>query len=464
MARHTAWEVLRSGSPTPLRNVDAAAERAGLDPRDRALARRLVGCEVRQRGTLRALVARFARGKPSADLATHLRLGLVQLFLLDRIPPHAAVSETVRAVADTLGLAKARAANAVLREALRARRAGSSGDARRDLVGRPWHFDGAIFRDPNEHPLLWMEDALSLPAQLGKRWVARLTRATAERLAREALAEPPLSIVVLEGEREMLAAELEPLLGPTQGQAGEEGAHQGTAGENAGTLRRASHPTVLLAPASATEALLASAAFAAGRITVQGATALRAAELVAARAGERVLDLCAAPGGKGALLARAGASVLSLDLSPARLARLPAGYARLAPRARFLAAASDGTAAVARDARFDAVLLDAPCTNTGVLAARPEAKWRFGPAGLKELALLQARLLDEAAERVRPGGRLVYSTCSLEPEEGERVVRAFLDRRPSWGNLADEALDLPDPEGGGPIDGGYRARLERAGP
>ena len=124
MPRVRAWRILRSGSTTPLREVDRAADQAEMDPRDRALLRKLVGCEVRRRGTLRALVARFARGKPNADVAAHLRLGLVQLFFLDRVPVHAAVSETVRAARDTIGMGRSRYVNAVLRAVLRARRSG----------------------------------------------------------------------------------------------------------------------------------------------------------------------------------------------------------------------------------------------------------------------------------------------------------------------------------------------------
>ena len=103
MPRHAAWNVLRSGTTTPMRAVDREAERRGLEPRDRALLRRILGTEVRRRGTLRAILRTFANGKLSQDIAAHLRLGLAQLFFLDRVPPHAAVSETVRATSDTIG-------------------------------------------------------------------------------------------------------------------------------------------------------------------------------------------------------------------------------------------------------------------------------------------------------------------------------------------------------------------------
>ena len=106
----------------------------------------------------------------------------------------------------------------------------------------------------------------------------------------------------------------------------------------------------------------------------------------------------------------------------------------------------------------DAVLLDAPCSNTAVLAGRPGARWRFGPASLRALTELQSRLLACAARRVRPGGRLVYSTCSLEPEEGERMISDWLADNAGWG-LEEEHTLSPSTQAGGPVDGGYAARL-----
>jgi len=393
MSRIGAWMVLRSGSPAPLREVDRVARERGLDPRDRGLMRHLVGCEVRRRATLRALVAHFARGKPSADMAAHLRLGLAQLFLLDQVPPHAAVSETVDAASRTLGQSKGRYVNGVLRSALRARREGHCGDPRQDIPGRPWHMAEPVFRDPVEHPLLWAEDTLSIPAALQKRWIKRHGEERARELALAALDEPRLSLRAVGIPREQLIAELvaaglpEPMPGR--------------------------HPDILLLAPDAGPALFESAAFQEGRLAPQGETALRAAELLEAQGGERILELCAAPGGKTAFLAGRGARVTALDLNPRRLARLPGGLERLELSASCVA--SDGARALAPGAAFDGVLVDVPCSNTGVLSARPGARWRFGPQSQASLKELGARLLEEASEHVRPGGRLVYSTCSIEP-------------------------------------------------
>ena len=442
MARLTAWRILRSGSTAPLRLVDAYCARAGLDDRDRGLVRQLVGTDVRRRGTLRALVKMEARGKPSADVAAHLRLGLAQLFFLDRIPVHAAVSETVRAATNSIGLGRGRYVNAVLRSVLRTRRSGSSGDPQRDLVNAPWHLDKPLFRNPDEHPALWAEAALSLPSALFKRWTRRHGHDGATALALQALREPALSLVCTGGNREAMALALDEVGVPS---------------------RPGRHERILLAEHGATGAVLASAAFTSGALTIQGETALRAAELLGAKPGERLLDLGAAPGGKSAALALTGATVLAVDKNPRRLAFMPAALERMGVSGRVQALASDGLTALAPNATpFDGALVDAPCTNTGVLAARPGARWRFGPTNLAQLVTLQGELLDQAARQVSKSGRLVFSTCSLEPEEGPQGARAFLTRNPGW-TLAEEHLDLPSADQEGPLDGGYRALLRREG-
>jgi 16S rRNA (cytosine967-C5)-methyltransferase len=225
--------------------------------------------------------------------------------------------------------------------------------------------------------------------------------------------------------------------------------------------RNGSHPQILLVPSEHTEKVLASDLFARGAITVQGETALRSAEMLGPRAGERLLDVCAAPGGKTAVLAECGARVLACDSSLERLVRVRAGLRRLGSAGGVDLVVCDAARGLATDS-FDGVLVDVPCSNTGVLAQRPEARWRFGPASMQSLASLQERILVGCASRVRPGGRLVYSTCSLEPEENRRRVQTFLASHPAFA-LEEEKEALPDPRApGGPVDGGYAARLRRA--
>lgn len=441
MVRVLAWRILRSGAPMPLREVERAAAHAGLDARDRGLLRRLIATDVRRRATLRVLVEHFARGRIDADLAAHLRLGMIQLLFLDQIPDHAAVSETVEAARETLGERASRIANSVLRKAIAVRASGQSGDPRRDLPLRDVHLTVPVFHDPAEHRLLWAEETLSMPVALVKRWIRRYGEERALLLARLGLEEPPLSLRVTARAEDALSitSELDTLGVP---------------------ITPGRHPRILLAPAEHAERVLNATLFASGALTVQGESALRAAELCDARPGERWLDLCAAPGGKSAVLAERGARVLALDLDPRRLARAGETFARLGVAAGTTRVAADGAAVLAPES-VDGVLLDAPCSNTGVLAQRPEARWRFSSASQQELAVLQARLLAEAAAAVRAGGALVYSTCSIEPEENQRRVRAFLEQHPRF-TLEREIEALPAPLAeGGPIDGGYAARLVR---
>jgi len=202
-------------------------------------------------------------------------------------------------------------------------------------------------------------------------------------------------------------------------------------------------------------------AFREGRITIQGETALRAAELVDARPGERILDLCAAPGGKTAVLAAAGVHVVARDVDEKRVARITNTLERLQLQSNVTLSVGRGTEGL-EPASFDAVLVDAPCSNTGVLGKRPAARWRFSNASQTELGAIQTALLADGARCVRPGGRLVYSTCSIEPEENQRRVKAFLESHPEF-TLEAELDALPQTrQPRGPMDGGYAARLRRA--
>jgi 16S rRNA (cytosine967-C5)-methyltransferase len=440
MTRELAWEILRSNSSVPTREVPAVALRAGLDSRDRGLLARMVRTEVQRRASLQALVHAFARGKPNRDLSAFLRLGFAQLFFMDRVPSHAAVSETVRAASDQLGLSKGKYVNGVLRTALRASRAELSGDPRRDLIGRDLSFEEPVFKDPEEHPYLWAEDALSIPAPLFKGWVKRFGLELATELAKDCLDDPRLSLRVVRGKREELQAELL--------------THQVS-------TSRGEHDSILTVEPGDLEPTLSSPAFVEGRLTVQGEAALRAAELCGAREDERWLDLCAAPGGKTAVLAATGASVLACDVSESKLERVGETLDRLQLSANVRTLLlPEGREPPAEE--FDGVLLDVPCSNTGVLARRPDARWRWGPQSRKAIGEIQATILRRGACCVRAGGALVYSTCSIEPDENQQRVRGFLEEHADW-SLEEQHLVFPRPsQPAGSIDGGFAARLRRS--
>ncbi|HYS47523.1 MAG TPA: RsmB/NOP family class I SAM-dependent RNA methyltransferase, partial [Xanthobacteraceae bacterium] len=211
---------------------------------------------------------------------------------------------------------------------------------------------------------------------------------------------------------------------------------------------------------------------------VQDAAAALPARLFGDVAGRRVADLCAAPGGKTAQLAAAGARVTAVDRSPTRLARLGDNLARLRLAAELVCADAGEWQAEP----FDAVLVDAPCSSTGTIRRHPDIPWLKREADLAALTSLQARLLDRAVALTRSGGSIVYCTCSLEPEECEAQVAALLARTPGLARRAVSAAeggaaefvsaagDLrtlpchwsdPDPRMAG-LDGFYAARLERA--
>ena len=198
-----------------------------------------------------------------------------------------------------------------------------------------------------------------------------------------------------------------------------------------------------------------------GWFTIQDLTAQAVAPALAPRPGERVLDLCAAPGTKTTALAELSqdqAPILACDRAPRRLSKVQENARRLglgSITTRALDARRPD--ALQGEAPFAAILVDAPCSNTGVLRRRPEARWRYDPARQRLLARDQARILRTAAGALAPGGRLVWSVCAIEPEEGEEQVRALLAERPDL-RLAHEQLTLPTPGGG---DGGYHALLLR---
>ncbi|MBX3467803.1 MAG: methyltransferase domain-containing protein [Planctomycetes bacterium] len=277
----------------------------------------------------------------------------------------------------------------------------------------------------------------SLPDALVAAWIARHGDATAAELCRAANDPPPLFARVqpLRATREQVIAAL--------------------AAE--GVEARALELEHALRLEAGRGAFRRTGPWRRGELSIQDLTAQRVAPLLDPRPGERLLDLCAAPGTKTAALAeraRDQAPLLACDRAPARLRKVEQGAARLGLTS-ITTRVHDGrhVGALADAGPFDAVLVDAPCSNTGVLRRRPEARWRYDLASQRRLARDQAAILATAAALVRPGGRVVYSVCSIEPEEGEALVRAQPGLR-----LEREELILPSPGGG---DGGYLALLAR---
>jgi 16S rRNA (cytosine967-C5)-methyltransferase len=343
---------------------------SGLDPRDRALVRSIVLAALRRLGSLRlAINATLDSGLPkkAQGLEWTLLVGAAQILFMD-VPDHAAVDLAVRAVRHQARTAAfAGLVNAVLRNIARRR--------------EEFETDADPFADA--------------PQWLAARWRKAYGDETAARIAKAHRHEPTLDLTLKPGADPALVPE--GLMLPT------------------GSLRLTSHAPVEELPG-----------YQQGQWWVQDAAAAIPAGLLRVRPGERVADLCAAPGGKTAQLAAAGAQVTALDRSAERLKRLATNLQRLNLSAEIRV----GDALAFDAAPFDAILLDAPCSATGTIRRHPDVAWTKKPGDIGALAAVQSKMLDRAAALLASGGRLVYCTCSLEPEEGELQIAALLRRNP----------------------------------
>ncbi|ODT88278.1 transcription antitermination factor NusB [Phenylobacterium sp. SCN 70-31] len=386
---------------------------AALAPRDRAFARALAMATLRRLGPIDTVLQARLKKPPPERIVNVLRLGAAQLLAL-KVPPHAAVGATVDLAAAQKG-----------------------GAAFKGLVN-------AVLRGLTREPVELDDPDLLAPQWLLARWRAAYGEADARAVAAAIAAEPATDVTPKAADPDLAALlDAETLPGG--------GLRVGLKGEVSGWP-----------------------GFSEGGWWVQDASAAIPARLLDVRPGESALDLCAAPGGKTLQLAAAGAKVTAVDRSAGRLKRVGENLARTGLAAETVVA----DAAEWKDGRsFDAVLLDAPCSATGTFRRHPDVLWVASPADIPKLAAVQARLLDSAARRVRPGGRLIYCVCSLEPEEGEAQVAAFLARTPGFDldpmapneGGAPEASLRPDgtlrilphhlPDG---TDGFYVARLRRA--
>jgi 16S rRNA (cytosine967-C5)-methyltransferase len=378
---------------------EAAPSRlAGLPERDRGLARSIVTAALRRLGTIRLALSQLVeKGLPKncGPLEWILVAGAAQILFLD-IPDHAAVDLAVRAARlDPKSAGFANLVNGVLRNLIRRR------DEFLDLS------------DP-------LED--DTPHWLAARWRRVYGEERAQKIAASHRDEPTLDLTV-KSNPELWAEKLGGRVLPT------------------GSVRLAAHTPIP-----------ELAGYAEGEWWVQDAAAALPARVLAVKPGERVLDLCAAPGGKTAQLAGAGAKVVALDRSAERLKILAANLARL----RLEATVAVGDAAQFKAEPFDAILVDAPCAATGTIRRSPDVAWIKKPSDISSLAAIQARILDHALTLLKPGGRLVYCTCSLEPEEGEGQIAALLRRNPDIAHARIDAAALGLPPQAETPDGDLR--------
>jgi 16S rRNA (cytosine967-C5)-methyltransferase len=387
------------------------AERAKLDARDRGLAMHLAFGAVQRRRTLDAALEEIA-GRPvqrlERKLAHVLQLGVFQILFADGIPPHAAVSESVELARREIGPRATGLTNAVLR--------------RIASEGPEWY--AAL---PEEEP---EEAALrhSLPDWIAETWFEAYGAERARALCAASNEPPAVS------------------LWPNPARDGEAVAEAWLRDGGLNAVR--DEQTGVLRVDGAID-VAGSQAFASGAVVPIARAAVLVAQRAGAQAGMRVLDLCAAPGGKTAVLAATGAHVTAVDKHTARAKTLAATLRRLGVSAEVVAA--DGR--TFRGEPYDRVLVDAPCSGLGVLAGRPDSRWRRSPEDVEELATLQVELVRHAATLLAPGGELHYAVCTLNPGENEATAEAA-GMQPE-----DELRTWPD-EGD---DGFYAARLVPAG-
>jgi 16S rRNA (cytosine967-C5)-methyltransferase len=430
-ARGAAADVL-----TDLRGgelLDSAFDRrtVKLDPRDRRWTRELVFGMLRQRSWLDALLDDRVRGglaKLDPDLIDLLRLGAYQLLSMGSVPAYAAIGQTVELTKRRHGIGASKLANAVLRRL----------DRERDRLAV------ATPEDPVEALALQHSHPRWLVARWIARWGADETRLLLEANNREApLVARPYHVV-----REQLEAMFE------------------GAGVSVTDAPLVPDSLVLTAGVGAMTEL---GAFKQGLFHLQDPASTLVTRYAAIAPGSRVADLCAAPGGKTLELARTAGTVFAGDASFARLARVRENVRRLD---------ASNVVPFVGDARFpavrgmDAVLIDVPCTGTGTFRRHPDARWRLKVSDLAVLPAMQRSILRAACTAVRPGGLLVYSTCSLETEENDAQIESFLSDNPDWrlepppeGAVPAAVLDagrlrvLPQRHG---TDGAFAARLRRS--
>jgi 16S rRNA (cytosine967-C5)-methyltransferase len=351
--------------------LDEYAPAEQLSGRDEALARAIAIVTMRRLGTIGwALRERLDKGLRDDRLLNLLAIGAAQILFLD-IPDHAAVDTAVQLAQQEHRIKHAGGLiNAVLRRVARERDAILSG-------AEPW---------------------LDTPDWLEERWIAQYGEALATEIvkAHRSMASVDLTVKDDPG---AWAERLGGVLLPT------------------GSVRLTERTSIRDLPG-----------YDEGAWWVQDAAASLPARLLHAKPGERIADLCAAPGGKTAQLAAAGADVLAVDRSAKRLKRLKENLARLDLSATTRAIDAEKL----DEPPFDAILLDAPCSATGTIRRHPDVVWTKSGEDVRKLTGLQARLLDKAAALLKPGGRLVYCTCSLEQDEGERQAEGFLARHPDF--------------------------------
>ncbi len=414
--REAALEILRAvrGGATFDRALDDIVFH--LPEPDRKLAHEIAAGVLRERSRLdRRIRAALSdpRKRLQPDLGDILRIGTYQITCLDRVPDYAAVQSAVELAKSACGPNMAPLVNAVLRRLSR--------------EGDPEAAGTLSAEDTIEH----LSEESSHPTWLITRWLDRFGADRTQALLHHNNRPPPLVIQPIMWDTDRLRSELEAAEIP---------------------VAAAPMGNGLVLPRGRVHDL---PGFVEGGFIVQAPAQRELLRFAAPPSGSRVWDACAAPGGKSAVLAR-DAVVFASDRSRERLARLQETLARVAPEVHV--AVADARHPPFPIGAVDVVVLDAPCSATGTISKHPDARWRLSPDLIDRLARRQAELLDGASSALAMGGLLVYLTCSLEPEENEVQINAFLQRHDQFCRDGDDVFVFPVDSG---ADGGFGARLRK---
>ena len=418
--------------------LDAELRSRDLSDPDKALLAEIVHGVVRLHGRLDWVLNGFFHGnfvKSETNIKNTLRVALYQILFLDRVPHHAAVNEAVEFVKRIRGEKAANLVNAVLRNIVR-------------------NLEGIRYPDPNADIVQYLSVYYSHPPWMVKRWLARFGREDTEKLLLANNEIPDLTLRV-----NRMATETARFLATLD----------------------ASHisyqPSVNFDYVIKVKSLAGISQmdlFRSGHFTIQDESAVLPCVLLSPQPGERVIDMCAAPGGKTALigeLMKNQGQIVAVDKYEAKLHLIKSTCERLGIRnVQFVAADSSEM----EIPLADKVLVDAPCSGLGVLRKKPDIKWKREPEEITKLTGMQMRLLENAARLLKPGGVLVYSTCTIEPEENLTLLQNFVRTHPEFrfddaGKFLNASLVTSDgtvetfPHRHG-MDGSFAARLIKAIP
>ncbi|MBW4543687.1 MAG: 16S rRNA (cytosine(967)-C(5))-methyltransferase [Symplocastrum torsivum CPER-KK1] len=390
--------------------LDRVLRTAKLNSADRSLVTELVYGSVRRRRSLDALIDQLGKKKAHQqppDLRTILHIGLYQLRYQSRIPASAAVNTTVELAKENGFKGLAGVVNGLLRQYERLATASADAESNPPKSHDPLQLP--------EEPVARLGILHSFPDWIIKLWVEQLGIEEAESLCEWLNQSPTIDLRV-----NLLRVSIEEVEAAMQ-----------SAGVD---VRRVPHLPQALRVVGGTGAIQQLPGFNEGWWTIQDSSAQLVSHLLNPKAGDVVIDACAAPGGKTTHIAELmgdEGKIWACDTKPSRLKKVQENAQRLQLQSIQICTGDSRNFPQFINSA-DAVLLDAPCSGNGTLHRRPDIRWRVTPATVDELSVLQGELLEQAATWVKPGGILVYATCTLHPQENERVIQSFLERHSSW--------------------------------